>query len=305
MSTIEHLTNSLLLRNMRKTFIPFLLLICFLASCIDSFAQEANTNDDELKILSWNIYMLPRFVKHTGKRKRAREIAKKLKESDYDIFVFQEAFHGDARRILKRALKKSHPYMIGPANRKPWWVRTSSGVWIVSNIPLKELEAHEYNPCHGFVNCMARKGVLMVEGEWNGQVFQLLGTHIQAGGPDSVKLAQYTEMKEVADRYRKENVPQIMAGDYNMCATCASYKPMLEILDVPDYQPDGERKYSAASDNDIRGSSKDKLIDFIFYKANGVMPAYLERNVVKTVERWSKKYEDLSDHYAIEAIIRF
>lgn len=278
-----------------------------ITSGFETFAQEQNSDNKALKILSWNIYMLPRFVKHTGKRKRAREIVKKLVESDYDIFVFQEAFHGDARRILKRGLKEKYPYMIGPANRKPWWVRTSSGVWIVSKIPLKELEAWEYSECSDFVNCMARKGVLMVEGEWNGQTFQLLGTHIQAGGPDSTKLSQYTEMRAVADRHKKEGVPQIMAGDYNMCNVCTSYKPMIEILGVPDYQPDGDRKYSAGADNDFRSGNrgKEKLIDFIFYKANGVEPQYLERNVIKTVERWSDEHEDLSDHYAIEAIIKF
>lgn len=293
--------------------LSFLLaLLMLLAAASDGTAQTFSTpkqDKEELKILSWNIYMLPRFAKHTGKRKRARKIAEVLAKEDYDIFVFQEAFHGDARRILKRAFKKTYPYRIGPANRNPFWVKTSSGVWMVSKIPLTELEAIKYDQCTG-VDCWAKKGALLVEATWQNTTFQLLGTHIQAAGPDSIKHSQYEQVRELIDKHKKEGVPQILAGDFNMGKDRDEYYPMLKALDVPEYEPDSERKFTAADDNDIRTgkgrkSKTGRLIDFVFYRANGKQPEKLERNIMKFTERWSEDNEDLSDHYAVEAVIKF
>ncbi len=85
------------------------------------------------------------------------------------------------------------------------------------------------------------------------------------------------------------------------------YPQMLKTLDVEDYVPDGELKYTAAILNDIRGGDDDRLIDFIFYRPNGTQPVKLVRNVRRfaTTTPCFKKYCDLSDHFGVEAIIRF
>lgn len=272
------------------------------------FSQEAPNSSKELKILCWNIYMLPRSVFYTGKRKRAREIAKVLPAENYDIIVFQEAFHGDARRIMKRAWKDLYPNRIGPANRHWYWVKVNSGVWILSKFPLKELQQIKYKDCHGFVDCFANKGALLVEGEFEGQKFQLLGTHIQAGGPDSIKQKQYEAIRALADQYKEEGVPQILAGDFNMGPDVdGSYERMLQTLDVKGYEPDGELKYTADGRNDFRRNEKKRLIDFIFYRPNGKEPQKLIRNVrrFRSEQPWSEDYRDLSDHWAVEAILKF
>lgn len=290
----------------RKIIVLFILALAVMPE-LPAFSQPAEDAGKELKILSWNIYMLPRFALHTGKRKRAREIVKEIPKENYDIIVFQEAFHGDARRIIKRAFKKLYPYRIGPANRRPWLIKTSSGVWILSKIPLKKIKSIQYKDCHGFVDCMARKGALLVEGEYNGQKFQLLGTHIQAGGPDSVKQKQYEAIRTLIDENKQEGVPQILAGDFNMGKHRDGYPNMLKTLDINEYEPDGEFKFSASSLNDWREGDKDRLIDFIFYKPNGVEPKTLIRNVRRFVspEPCFKNHCDLSDHFAVEAIIKF
>ncbi len=251
--------------------------------------------------------MLPRFALHTGKRKRAREIVKMLPAENYDIIVFQEAFHGDARRILKRGLKKLYPYRVGPANRNVFWVKTNSGVWMLSKTPIKKLKQIKYKDCHGFTDCFAHKGALLVEGEFEGQKFQLLGTHIQAGGPDSVKQSQYAQIRNLLDQYKTDNVPQILAGDFNMGKDKKGYEPMIKTLDVEEYEPAGEMKYTAASINDFRLGGNDRLIDFIFYKSNGIVPSKLIRNVRRfaTALPCFKNHCDLSDHFAVEAILKF
>lgn len=290
-----------------KYFIALFCLV-FLIPESPTFSQPSKVEyGKEMKILCWNIYMLPRFILNTGKHKRAREIAKVLPSANYDILVFQEAFHGDARRILKRALKKSYPYIIGPANRKRWRFKTNSGVWILSKIPLKQVKQIVYKDCYGFTDCFAHKGALLVEGEFNGQKFQLLGTHIQAGGPDSVKQSQYIEIRDMLDQYKTDNIPQILAGDFNMAKDKEGYVPMLKTLDVEEYEPASELKYTASSINDFRKGGSDRLIDFIFYKSNGIEPKEIIRNVKRIIghKPWNKKHIDLSDHFAVEAIVKF
>ena len=295
-------------RALSALVVKIFLSVYFLFPETEAFAQPVAETGKELKILSWNIYMLPRFALHTGKHKRAREIAKMLPAENYDIMVFQEAFHGDARRIIKRKLKKLYPYRIGPANRRPFWIKTNSGVWMLSKTPLTKLKQIKYKDCDGFTDCFAHKGALLVEGEFGGQKFQLLGTHIQAGGPYPVRQSQYEEIRNLIDTYKQEGVPQILAGDFNMGIDRGEhYYQMLKTLDVDEYVPDGELKFTASILNDIRGGDDDRLIDFIFYRPNGTQPTKLIRNVRRfaTPEPCFKNFCDLSDHFAVEAIVRF
>ena len=259
----------------------------------------------EMKILSWNLYMLPRFIKNTGKRKRARRIAAELSKENYDILVFQEAFHGGARRIIRKALKKKYPFVLGPANLRRWKIKTSSGVWMLSTVSLKLLKEIEYNACGGIPDCMARKGALLAEGNYNGQKFQILGTHIQSVNPVEIKLAQYSEIKNLLDEYYKDSIPQIIAGDFNMSKGSENYAKMLEIFGGDDYDIQSDLKITITPENDMRGYGNARLIDFIFYRRSGKKCSYILRNVRRFTYQWSKKHKDLSDHYAAEAIIRF
>lgn len=63
------------------------------------FAQSvAPLTARKIKVLSWNIYMLPSIIKPGGKKLRAESIGRILKDTDYDVIVFQEAFQRKARK---------------------------------------------------------------------------------------------------------------------------------------------------------------------------------------------------------------
>src|SRR5579864_2829265 len=99
------------------------LLILFLWSSLIGLAGNGNAgvaSDQPLRILSYNIKMLPRFIKRTHHFPitRARIIPEFLAEENPDIIVFQEAFDPKADRILRTSLKQVYPYMIGPVNKK-------------------------------------------------------------------------------------------------------------------------------------------------------------------------------------------
>lgn len=256
------------------------------------------------KVLSWNIYMLPWLAKTTGKRMRAHAIGDLLAQSDYDLIVFQEAFLGSARRILSKNLTGTFPYSVGPANRK-FSIRTNSGIWILSRTPLTHLEEIDYTECAGFDDCFARKGALLASTFWQGKEVQVLGTHLQAGGPDSIRHSQYREMKALLDRHAAEGVPQLVCGDMNTRRSDAeNYAQMMSCLEAEDGPLTGQQQFTADGvNNDLcgGGAANRKVIDYVFLRKMGVNGIHLKRWVPLIRSKWARKHLDLSDHFPVGA----
>ncbi len=290
-------------------FLSFTMLIPFqLYSKSASDYVETKKTDNMLKILTWNIYMLPHCSWLKGNCKRAAEIAKKLKSTDYDIIVFEEAFDFRARGILRKQLKAEFPYMYGPANLSLFSIRTSSGIWVMSKIPLKKIHEIEYQNRYG-IDAMARKGAVMFQGEWKGQDFQLVGTHLQADSPDDVRREQCREISlTLLQKYSRNNVPQFVCGDFNIeMQDSANYQFMLKTLDVQNGDMDGDIHTSFDEiDNKLakRLNGKKWLIDYILVR-NSQLIQNIHRKVSIFQGNNKNTAIDLSDHYAIEAIIDF
>ncbi|MCB0756058.1 MAG: sphingomyelin phosphodiesterase [Flavobacteriales bacterium] len=296
-----------------------ILFALLIAHCSNLIAQEQTLNSTPselsavsgtLKVLSYNIHMLPPLAKFTGKQRRAKRIGDILKDSDFDIVVFQEAFHAAARRKIKHRMKANYPHILGPANRRWYSLKTNSGIWILSKIPLTQVAELDFDYCEG-IDCWARKGALVAEGEFNGQTFQILGTHLEAGGSREKKVEQYREIDIVLTQVRKKNVPQIIAGDFNTkkFQDTTWYNQLVNILGAEDGPLLSEQQYSSDSFiNDIKIQRGDKnkrgVIDFVFYRSNGEN-AKINRYVRMPRWQWSKNCQDLSDHFAIEAQIQF
>jgi len=117
--------------------LQLILIISFLTFKI--FLRQSDrlpSPPEKIKILSWNIYMLPSIVMVKGKADRAQAIGEVLRNSDYDVIVFQEAFQRRARKKILQQLKESFPYQTGPANQKLVSLKTNSGIWIFNNHPI-------------------------------------------------------------------------------------------------------------------------------------------------------------------------
>ncbi len=268
---------------------------------------QGQENDKELKILSWNIYMLPPLVKFTGKIKRAHGIVDKLEDQDYNIIVFQEAFHKRARSIIREGLRDLFPYTYGPANKKGFPLKTNSGIWVLSQIPLTVMNTIDFDNCAG-ADCWARKGAMLLKGEWQNQPFQLLGTHLQAGNEDSIRYGQYSEIqKQLLTPHQEQDVPQILCGDFNTAkGSNHHYTKMLQTLDAEDGAISSKVKHSShGPENDFKDHEARQLIDFLFYRQNGIIPKSIKRFVKVFEHPWQDDNQDLSDHYAIEARISF
>ncbi|HEY9046467.1 MAG TPA: sphingomyelin phosphodiesterase [Ohtaekwangia sp.] len=259
-----------------------------------------------IKILSWNIYMLPAIVKIKGRSDRAAAIGDILSKSNYDIIVFQEAFHLRARRKIYRQLVKAYPYQAGPANKKLLSCRTNSGLWIFSKHPI----VHSYDMIfanRSGIDAFSRKGGLLAEIMIHNQPVQIAGTHLQSSGGDWIRHSQCVEFyHKLLKEYSRPGVPQVICGDFNINRKDEEvYNQMLKILGAADGALSGESVYSYDPlQNDL---NKDKntlphLIDYILLRNNDShIITCLKRNIRIFRQGWSKKHTDLSDHYSVEA----
>lgn len=223
-------------------------------------------------------------------------MAAEILKLDYDIIVFQEAFHYTARATLARLLHECFPFQYGPTNNKIS-ILGNSGVWIVSRIPLYNRHEIKYRNCKG-TDALARKGAMLLEGNWQGIKFQIVGTHLQAAGSHELRRMQMQQLHdELLEPWQKEGVPQFICGDMNTCFHhCEEYAEMLQILDAQN---------DAFPEGNIGTNSEGEVIDYILLRENGIHDLNIIRDIRKISYHWSKKRLDLSDHQAIEATISF
>lgn len=291
------------------SFLFFCLLIQLLplrAAPGDGIGDSAG-DTRHLKILTWNIYMLPPLIKFTGKKKRASAIADTLAYSDYDVIVFQEAFHRQCRRILRKKLKERFAYEAGPKGIKPLSLKTNSGVWILSKYPVTDIDHIKFTNKWGFDNRMSRKGALMIEFQKDGQPFQLIGTHLNSEGPAAVRLSQ---VKQIQDKlimpHRREGVPIFICGDFNIDKhTPDEYNNMLSLLKAEDGPLQDALVYTCDPSKNKLCTFKRAYYDYILVHQNGCPLTHPTRKIAHLKKSWCDKYCDLSDHEAVEIEVSF
>lgn len=288
-----------------------------LALTFFQFSLQAGSDDTtrlaqkDLKILSWNIFMLPGIVPMAGRVARAEAITDTISKLDYDIIVFQEAFHKKAVGKIREGLKNLYPYMYGPYNQPKDAVHISSGVWIVSKIPLKELGVIQFK--NGRVaDKVALKGAALLEGMANGTTFQILGTHMQAEDKfPNIRREQFDQInKELLSVHKKDGVPQIVCGDMNTRPTeNEEYAYMLKTLEAEDGALDGIQKdtYDGTTNKLAEAAWKKAkaTFDYILLRKNGAEVSSIKREVSVLRKKWKKNKSDLSDHYGMICELKF
>lgn len=282
------------------SFFLFLTVI-FPAYFAETYAQQDSIERPvQLKVLSWNIFMLPEFITFTNKVERAIEIGEMLRNSDYDVIVLQEAFMKKARVIIYEMIKDSFPYIIEPANNEGFSFKSNSGVWILSKIKLNVLGTTKFKFCK-VADCMARKGAMMVEGEKQGKKFHLIGTHLQAENYPFIRKRQFRQIQEeLISRFSKKDVPLIIGGDLNTeKMDTLNYKEMLTSLDAEDGDLDGDVQSTWGGMN-YKFDKKDKnpILDYILLRKNGKKVKVARRKV--NIFRSKKADYNLSDHFGVE-----
>ncbi len=263
-----------------------------------------------LRILTYNVQFLPGFAIHLKHfpHKRALHIADAIIADSIDVVVFQEMFDARGRRMLEKKMRDVFPYMVGPGSNKPKGWRKGSGVMMMSRYPLKPLEKIKYSECKG-IDCLAGKGVMAVEVDYPLQRFQIFGTHLQAFSVGDVMLSQLNDFGALLRKHQMPDVPQFSAGDFNIRkADTVLYAALLRALQSEDGELTGEVQWTSDFATNDMNHYKDEyrdLIDYILYKGNGIQPQSIKREVKIYRHRWSKRNQDLSDHFGVMMEVGF
>jgi endonuclease/exonuclease/phosphatase family metal-dependent hydrolase len=295
----------------------FMMLDCFLLPVSgNQYEQDSTTMEDsfthdgaKLKILSWNIGLLPYIDFFSEGLNRAAYIAHELSSTEYDVVVFQEVFSARARKILKKSLQEKYPFIYGPFNRSGMTVKFSSGLFILSKIPLRVIREIEFSEASGF-DCFARKGAVLLEGKIHQTKFHLIATHLQDDVyPQSIREKQLAEIHSALILPHSDpDIPQLICGDFNTNARqTENYQGMLTLLDAQDGSLSGPMQVTFDDEsNDISNASNrnPRLIDYILAR-NTRLISHISRRVTVVKAKWAKNRHYLSDHHGVEALVVF
>lgn len=277
--------------------------------------SEAQSQDRRpIKVLTWNIYMRPHSITFDGQFRRAKAIGELLKTKDYDIILFQEAFGKTSRKKLRKALAGEFPFEVEPKNRKK---TVNNGLWILSKHEIINSEFIFFDGCL-VSDCQAAKGAVFIEVEINGQVYQIINTHVQAEDGKEfalVRVDQFKTITELLDKNQKHEVPQFILGDLNTAKSVeVEYEGMITTLNATDGEVSilGSTELSVdrpitwgCANNDLikkKWKGQTYLLDYVLERKTGY-PFKLRRELKTYTQQWSKRRKHLSDHYAISLTI--
>lgn len=153
--------------------------------------------DDSLKVLTWNVYMLPKIaslskeIGNTRLEQRAAEIAHYLLRANYDIVVLQEVFDADGYRILKNILKSKYAYISSPFNNQHI-IKTHSGLVLLSRYPIYNYKTLQFSDCAA-ADCFSNKGAFQACFTLNHRNFRIIGTHLQS---DYRYISEYRSVRQ-------------------------------------------------------------------------------------------------------------
>ncbi|NES02786.1 MAG: sphingomyelin phosphodiesterase [Okeania sp. SIO2F4] len=276
---------------------------------------KATTTDSvqpqTLNVLSYNIYMRPKFLFWDGQDVRSRLLPNKIQ--GYDVIIFQEAFDNSVRNNLLNSLKSEYPYQskILGSDRG---IKQDGGVIIVSKWPIEAEDQRLFGNVCAAEDCLADKGVLYAQINKQEQLYHLFGTHAQAGrNRRTTREQQFRIIKSFIDSKQiPAEQPVIIGGDFNVNQFDRSaYESMKTILDVTQPPSTGLQYTSDGQINDLKKGNNQSYLDYIFYSNNHLRPvkAVNEVLLIRADKEWKKTGEtnqqDLSDHYPVYGRFEF
>lgn len=267
------------------------------------------TQAAEVKLLTWNVFMLPKPIKFTLQEERTEIITNQLLKSNYDIVLLQEAFSGDFQRTLKKKTIKKFPYQYYLGREPGTLTVYGSGLYYMSRFPMKELIKGYYKECKN-ADCFASKGLAVMEISLpSGEKLQIGNTHLQASKELSeIRFKQLSMLKSLFLVTEKPGIPQVLAGDLNIDALHGSdFSKALTFLNMKSHPLEGELKYTNGYAIDCYkkpGDDQQEWLDHIL--VNNKSSMNVSSKYVKPFSGTINNRDcPLSDHYGVEATLKW
>ena len=267
------------------------------------------TQNDTIKIVSWNIKMVPKtlaIITKSARKKqkeRAPKIIQYLNNTNFDIIVLQELFDKPITKKFAADLSINYPYILSPI-KEGFSMKMTSGVMILSKYPY-ELIAHEIFNVSKKTDNAAQKACSLVKININGKKMLIGGTHLDSRNEESRILQSKLTKERIIAPFINDTVPMFLAGDFNVNKSSPSYDSLSTLFDLENYQLNDDRPYTFDEFNSWNEKGYKAWIDFIFYQDSDKIEV-LDQYILRPVMTYKKTKMDLSDHYQIvlKAVIR-
>lgn len=266
----------------------------------------------EIKVLTWNTYLIPAPWNFTKQKARSNAMKNLLPTLTHDVMFFQEAFHDKYRNRLINGLKATHPYSAVPRKGKKLKHLQDSGLFIVSKIPMNILDQVIFDEC-AKADCASSKSAILVELSLrSGEKIHMINTHLQAWDKEiavNIRRSQLQQIKNMMNQHFIQGVPQVLVGDLNVDGLGnVEYPAALALMEMTSSPLMGELNstngYSTKSCFKKPGEDHPEWLDHIWVKANGSMITVENKKVLPMSAMINGIDCPLSDHHAVEAMIK-
>jgi endonuclease/exonuclease/phosphatase family metal-dependent hydrolase len=287
------------------------LLFLFIITCVSlqGYAYES----ESFRVMAWNVYMLPKPLKFSRQNERTQlqiEALRRLAQEN-DVLVLTEAFQARYLREVESALEEFYPYVSLHRRRGAIHRVMRSGVMILSKYPSRVLGHVTYSQC-AKADCFAAKGALLVELTLSeGKRVQLLGTHLQSGSGErieSIRRSQLEQIKGLLDTFKEADVPQVLAGDFNIDSQRGpefdELISFLELRELADHMRYESTKPELTECFGVEYKGVEKTIDHILVRPHQSSTELAEERVYPLQDFYSSnELCDLSDHHPVQSLI--
>jgi len=298
----------------KKGFSPRIYVFIFGISVFGIISLNAKDvskiNSKRLKIVTWNIQMLPNsfafFSNSLRKKQRLRApwIIDFCINQDYDIIVFQEVFDKKIKKKLKKELSNLYPYQVDPLRKR--WSCINNGILIISRVPMKYVD-HVFFEKGAHTDKLASKGCTLVEIIIDNIKIQIAGTHLQAGESRIDILhrnQQFQKIHNLLSRNKFSSKPVFLLGDMNTRKSeQIEYSKMLDVIGIRDYTLDDNSPYTIDSNNYWNNHSKPAQLDYILLQPRQTSTKIINQTIIRPKQNHKGVKIDLADHYGIVAEI--
>ena len=257
--------------------------------------------ENNLRILSWNIKMMPvPYSWFHNSAERTENIIQALKNSEtYDVILFQEVFSEKIQKMIFEGLQSIYPHQIIPKDQTKFF-KTNSGLWVISRNPITLVDEISFSHLRGW-DRLSSKGAKLYSTIKNGQEFYLINTHMQSDYKikyNMVRTNQYTEINEnLILPHVKQGIPLIMCGDLNISKP-SCLVPLLKKLKLKNGLLSGNLQFSTI------GPYKE-LLDYILVKTETFKFHSVERKIQDMTGDLFINPAQLSDHYPVEGTFKW
>ncbi len=280
-----------------------------------------------LDCLIYNLWLRPPiFI--DGQRFRSRRLRDVIR--GYDVVVLCEVFNHRAKRRLFEALRDEYPFqtdVIGVFENGGGFCLTNGGVACLSRWPIEKIDVRFFRGHLAPPDSYADKGVLYCRINKEGLPYHIFGAHSQAspeafmmpllnilykdveGQFASNRLKTYHIIRNfIEDLHISKYEPVLILGDMNVDRhkEYKDYCAMLEILDAASPEIINHHLFTFDPLSNPLASGAPCWLDYVLYSKTHLQPSscFLDVQEGKIDEEWhrfawGRKYNHLSDHFAV------